>query len=131
MSITSKGKGWELRHSIWIAWALFVFPWISFFYIGIRTKHRRWLVWGAVYSVPFILTMFTGESSDSSGSALSGFLLLIAWIGGHSRIQGAQGVLAATGGQAKRQHRHRCRAQAKDPNGVRLGRPGSGIGPRC
>ncbi len=83
MAVTSKGRSWERRHLIWMVWAYLASPWISFFYIGIRAKHRRWIVWGAVYSVPFILSMFTAESPENSaGSSLTGFLLVVAWIGG-------------------------------------------------
>jgi hypothetical protein len=83
MAVTSRGKGWERSHSIWIAWTFFAVPWMSFFYIGIRVKHRRWIAWGALYSAPFVLSMITTESpANSLVSQLTGFLLLVAWIGG-------------------------------------------------
>ncbi len=69
MAVTSKGKSWELRHSLWIAWTftLGFFNWIAFFYIGIRAKRRRWLLWGLVYAIPFILAMATVDRPAFDG----------------------------------------------------------------
>lgn len=51
-SFSGKGKAWEWRHSIWILWTL-PFPgftsFISFLYIGKRTKTKKWIVFGLIY----------------------------------------------------------------------------------
>lgn len=59
MATTSKGQRWELLHSLWILWTftLGFFNWVAFFYIGIRAKQRKWILWGLVYAIPFILSM--------------------------------------------------------------------------
>lgn len=50
MSITNRGKKWELRNSLWILWSFtLLFPCIGFFWIGGRTGARKWIVSGLVY----------------------------------------------------------------------------------
>ena len=53
----SRGRGWQLLHSLWIGWTftLGFFSWLAFAYIGIRTGHHRWLLWAAVYAAPLVL----------------------------------------------------------------------------
>jgi hypothetical protein len=49
------------------------FYWIAFFYIGIRAKQKKWIVWACVYLIPFI----TGFVIDTSASGpLSGIWVL-------------------------------------------------------
>lgn len=57
MHQSSKGKSWRFRHSLWIGWtfALGFFSWLAFVYIGLRTHHPRWLLWGAFYAAPLML----------------------------------------------------------------------------
>src|SRR5687768_2345777 len=71
MSVTAKGKRWEILHSLWIGWTLFTLGflcWIAFLYIGIRTRQRKWILWAVVYSVPFclsgLLSVIFGPSAD-------------------------------------------------------------------
>ncbi|TDD86826.1 serine/threonine-protein kinase [Actinomadura rubrisoli] len=51
--VPSHGAGWKLRHSLWILPTLsFGFtPWAAFLYIGLRHRHRWWIVTAAVYAV--------------------------------------------------------------------------------
>ncbi len=69
MSTTSKGQRWEILHSLWILWTFTFgfFNWVAFFYIGIRAKQRKWILWGLVYAIPFILAMAFAESSAFDG----------------------------------------------------------------
>lgn len=69
MAVTSKGKGWEIRHSLWILWtfSLGFFNWVAFFYIGIRARQRKWIFWGLSYSIPFILAMIFAERPSIEG----------------------------------------------------------------
>lgn len=69
MAATSKGKRWEILHSLWVAWTFTFgfFNWIAFFYIGFRAKQRKWILWGLIYSVPFILVMASEDSSARDG----------------------------------------------------------------
>ncbi len=82
MSITSKGKRWELLHSLWIGWTftLSFFNWIAFFYIALRAKRKRWAAWGLLYSVPFVLAMiFAGGPAFAGwiGDAIVALTLLL------------------------------------------------------
>lgn len=88
MPLTSKGKRWELLHSLWIGWALLtlgLFSWIAFVYIGFRAQQRKWYVWGAIYSTPFVLMMFSvtffGEAGNEPAwlTNLGTASLLIVW----------------------------------------------------
>ena len=58
LSVISKGKRWEILHSLWIGWTftLGFFNWIAFLYIGLRAKQWKWVLWGLLYAMPFILT---------------------------------------------------------------------------
>jgi DNA uptake protein ComE-like DNA-binding protein len=52
MSITNKGKKWEILNSLWIIWAfVFLFNYISFFWIGVRAKQKKWVLFGCLYLV--------------------------------------------------------------------------------
>lgn len=66
MSITSRGKKWEILNSLWIlfTFTLAFFNWISFFHIGRKVKCKKWIFSGIIYSIPFILVMVTGGAND-------------------------------------------------------------------
>lgn len=74
-SLTSKGKAWEYRNSLWMLWSLLtfgVFNYISFFYISRKVKQKKWFRAGIVYSVIFIFTMIAPDSLA--------WLLILGWI---------------------------------------------------
>lgn len=84
MSITSKGRRWRILHSLWVGWTFTFgfFNWIAFFYVGIRAKRRRWLLWGLLYSVPFagamLYTPITQEDSGWLGTLWFALFLILA-----------------------------------------------------
>lgn len=84
MSITAKGRRWELLHSLWIGWTftLGFFNWIAFVYVGLRARRRQWIFWGAFYSVPFVVGMATPVTEEDSGwtGSLWVSVLLITWL---------------------------------------------------
>jgi hypothetical protein len=93
MSVTAKGKRWELLHSLWIGWTLFTFGflgWIAFLYIGIRTKQRKWILWAVLYAVPlglaFTLNPLIYSSTDVPEPVLNGVTALTFAIWGISII---------------------------------------------
>jgi len=59
MSITARGRKWEIMHSLWIGWTLTIgfLNWIAFFYIGIRARQRKWIFWGIFYLTPVVLAL--------------------------------------------------------------------------
>jgi hypothetical protein len=65
--ITGLGKQWEWWHSLWIGWTFTagMFNWIAFLYVGVRARRQRWVIWGALYSIPFILAMVFSEGSEA------------------------------------------------------------------
>ena len=69
MSVTSKGRRWEILHSLWIGWTftLGFFNWVAFLYIGLRARRARWAIWGVFYSVPFVLAMIFAGSPAFEG----------------------------------------------------------------
>lgn len=78
MAATPKGRNWEIRNSIWIVWTFtFFFNWIAFLYIGVRVRRRRWIYWGVLYSLPFILAMITAESPIDSWQTDVAFSLML------------------------------------------------------
>ena len=71
VSLTSFGRGWELRHSLWMAWTFTfgIFSWIAFFYIALRARRARWLAWGLVYFAIFVVAFV------ASGTRAEQFLI--------------------------------------------------------
>lgn len=61
--IDNKGAAWKTANSGWIIWTFFfgLLSWVSFFYIGIRTKTEKWIYWGLFYFLPFFLVFILGE----------------------------------------------------------------------
>lgn len=82
--ITSKGKAWELSHSIWMLWAIFTFGtlnYISFFYASHKVKQKKWFIAGIVYAILFIMFMTASELPSEHwlyGTALT--VYFIGWI---------------------------------------------------
>ncbi len=63
----SRGRKWELFHSLWIGWTftLGFLSWLAFVYIGVRTRHSRWVLWGLFYATPLILFLFFEQGPNS------------------------------------------------------------------
>jgi hypothetical protein len=83
MSVTAKGRRWEILHSLWIGWTftLGFFNWVAFLYIGIRAKQRKWLLWGMFYSIPFIFAMLTPNSVSWLWNVIVALTLLLGGVG--------------------------------------------------
>ncbi|WP_462410813.1 ComEA family DNA-binding protein [Neobacillus sp. Marseille-QA0830] len=62
MSTSPKGTIWRVRHSLWMLFTFtFIFNWIGFFIIGRKARHKKWSMYGALYTIPFILLCVFGE----------------------------------------------------------------------
>lgn len=60
---------WMLLHSLWVlpTFSLGFTSWVSFLYIGIRHRHRLWLLFGALYLLLLAFTITMSEvTSDRS-----------------------------------------------------------------
>jgi DNA uptake protein ComE-like DNA-binding protein len=84
-SITTKGKAWEFRHSLWMLWVFLTFGvlnYVSFFYASYKVKQKKWFIAGIIYSIPFILMMITADTALSEHwiSDVSTMSYLIGWI---------------------------------------------------
>ncbi|MBA2694212.1 MAG: hypothetical protein H0U65_17240 [Rubrobacter sp.] len=81
VSVTSRGKKWEWRHSLWMLWTLTfgLSSWIAFLYIGIRAGRVRWILWGVLYFAVFLLFAVSepifGQQSEIT-EALTGLLIV-------------------------------------------------------
>jgi hypothetical protein len=83
MSVTSKGRRWEILHSLWIGWTLTLglFNWVAFLYVGYRVWQRKWIIWGLIYLIPFVAIITTRpESLPSWLRGLVGVLWMGLWI---------------------------------------------------
>lgn len=58
--------------------------WAAFLYIGIRARHRAWLVWAAVYAALLVVAVvLDGQANPSyTAESVAAVALLIAWAGG-------------------------------------------------
>ena len=86
-------RSWELLHSLWIILTFTYFTnWLAFIYVGLRTRNRRWSLYGIIYTLPFIISQFVVSSyADSAVTAgkeviisnpatdIMGYILMIAW----------------------------------------------------
>jgi hypothetical protein len=50
---------WWWRHSLWIGWTFTAgfLNWVSFLYIGVRSRHTPWTLLGFVYLMPLVFTI--------------------------------------------------------------------------
>ncbi|HOA35199.1 MAG TPA: hypothetical protein PKV91_05765 [Bacillota bacterium] len=77
-----RGLAWKLSQSLWILFAFIPFlNWIAFLYIGIRGRHKPWLIWGTVYLVPVLIAFFVISSDPQGTTTLSSFAIPL-FIGG-------------------------------------------------
>jgi len=76
VSVTSKGRGWEWLHSLWMLWTftLGLFGRVAFFYIALRARRRRWLIWGTVYLAAFLVFAVT-DTESTLGQMSTGFMI--------------------------------------------------------
>ena len=82
MSITAKGKKWEVLHSLWIGWTFtFLLRAIVFIYVGLRARQKKWILWGLVYSVPFILFLVAVAKVDPASSLATVIILAMFFAG--------------------------------------------------
>lgn len=85
MSITSRGKFWEISNSIWILWTftLGFLNWIAFFYIGMRSGVTKWIYSGVFYSIPCMLSLyyFEAKTDPYRDVGLTGSVFLVFAIG--------------------------------------------------
>lgn len=87
-------RSWELLHSLWIILTFTYFTnWLAFIYVGLRTRNRRWGLYGVIYLLPFIISQFIVSSfADSTVTAgkeviisnlatdVMGYIFMIAWL---------------------------------------------------
>ena len=53
-------KNWRLINSLWILITLIPYIyWITFIYIGVTAKYRKWMIYGVIYLIPFLLATIT------------------------------------------------------------------------
>ncbi|MGD6818476.1 ComEA family DNA-binding protein [Metabacillus sp. 84] len=83
-TITSKGRGWELLHSIWMLWTFFPMgftSFISFLYIAFRVKQKKWTIMGFLYAVPVTITIIAIDvAKDQPISTFMIIILFPIWI---------------------------------------------------
>lgn len=81
-----RSRLWRVRHSLWLLPALLGFglcTWLSFLYIGLRARHRKWLLISAGHAfLSTIAFVLVGITNSQSVTVLAGTLLLILWGGG-------------------------------------------------
>jgi hypothetical protein len=83
--LAARSWGWKIAQSWWIVLpfvSLALLSWTAFAYIGLRARRIRWLVWALVYFAMVVLALVYSDTS------LSGWLILIAWVGsiGHAAV---------------------------------------------
>jgi len=67
MTSTPRGIFWRVRNSWWILLPFTIlFNWIAFFIIGYKVKHKKWSIYGGIYSIPFILLIVLGTPYDTT-----------------------------------------------------------------
>jgi DNA uptake protein ComE-like DNA-binding protein len=79
------GRKWELRNSLWLILVFIILiNWIAFFWIGLRAKQRKWVLFGCLYIVLCVVVPMTSvqegikENQMLSDSLMSAYL--ISWL---------------------------------------------------
>ena len=59
---------WGLINSWWLILPFTIYlNWLAFLYVGVTAKHRKWILYGVLYSIPFIFYQFytlTGQDTS-------------------------------------------------------------------
>jgi TIR domain len=68
-------RDWERQHSLWMIWLLTLgtLNGIAFLWIGYRVQERKWVLYGFLYLLPFMLLITLGLTDSS----LAGFFFLV------------------------------------------------------
>ena len=82
MNITNMGKRWEWLNSFWLIWMFtFMFSWVAFFWIGTRTKQKKWILSGCLYLVfCFVLPTFGTYIKGTVFANIITAMFIFAWI---------------------------------------------------
>jgi hypothetical protein len=76
-SVSSRERRPKPHRSLWVGWTFVpVLNWVAFLYVGIRAKQPKWIFWGLVYLVPWMIPGF----NNTTWQLLTGTLALVAWI---------------------------------------------------
>lgn len=62
---------WVKRNSRWRywTWTMGMFAWVGFMWIGVRARRRSWVMFGALYSVGFILVIIATETTNAQNES--------------------------------------------------------------
>ncbi|OCA87832.1 hypothetical protein A8F94_08300 [Bacillus sp. FJAT-27225] len=86
MTSTKKSALWGFLNSWWILLSfIFLFNWTAFFFVGFKVRHRKWAIWGFIYSVPFIL-FFIGLETLNTDKWPFNMIMILALLGWISSI---------------------------------------------
>ncbi|MEL7671506.1 helix-hairpin-helix domain-containing protein [Methanobacterium sp.] len=59
---------WGLINSWWLILPFTIYlNWLAFLYVGVTAKHRKWILYGVLYAIPFIFYLFytlTGQDTS-------------------------------------------------------------------
>lgn len=82
MGLTNKGKLWEFLNSLWIIFSfVMLLHYVGFFWIGIRTKTKKWVLFGLVYFLLcFILPTYASGLPDGVLKDIMFTVYIISWI---------------------------------------------------
>lgn len=79
---------WRFTRSWWLALIVLsagLLAWVSFGYVGLHARQRRWTAWGILYlllAVGSLSLLLVGGSSNSTVAAVLGTLVLLGvWVG--------------------------------------------------
>lgn len=82
VSITTRGKKWEIFNSLWIFWSFtLLLSCVGFFWIGGRTGRRKWIISGLIYLVVNFGLIFTLSWLEAHSSILYNVVMAIVLIG--------------------------------------------------
>lgn len=80
MSITNRGKKWELLNSWWVLLSFFILGFISLIYIGYKAKVKRWKILSIIY---FFLTWVYMLSLDVSNlPSIFAYIPMLTYVSG-------------------------------------------------
>lgn len=87
MSITNRGKKWEIFNLLWILWSFtLLLSCVGFFWIGGRTGRRKWIISGLIYLIVNFGLIFTTSWLKTNSGILYNVVMAMIVIGWFAAI---------------------------------------------
>ncbi len=58
---------WKIINSWWLVFPFTIYlNWVAFLYIGVTARNRKWIIYGVLYAIPFIIYLVYTETGQNT-----------------------------------------------------------------